>query len=301
MEVISKYELTYANATSNIPYPDTDDGEELWTAGTYARGIQKVQDGKIYEVVALNTSDSITDGLVASPATWIYVKPANFYRPISNDDDTAATQADSIWYEVTAAEIISGIGLFGVSGVSVTVTVNNTNIDPIDPIYDETQSAVDNSEVYDWVSYWTLPSDAKETFYFDDLPTFLNSTTRITVNAPSGTASLENLVIGELVDVGETLSRMAPKLRSTSRFIGATQISSGSVRELEASVKYDTAKHDYIYRRMERMNDVTTLWAGTSKFSTSVVLGVGSVEFEVTNIEKSDATYSIRRYTQDGN
>lgn len=305
MEVTIKLTLDDATASSNVPYPDAAAGEELYEPGTYSQGAQKVQGGSIYEVVASSTSDTIDQGLVASPATWAYIEPANFYKPLRNDNDVALSYSENIEYEVTSSSIVSAVSLFGVAGQSVNVTVTNTNIDPSNPIYNVTQSAVDNSDVYDWVSYWTLPSNAKETFYFNDLPTFVNSTVKATISAPSGTAEVENIVLGELVDLGETLSGMSPQLRSTSRFIdgtfGRTWITRGSVRELQATVKYPTAKHDYIFRRVEQMNDIATTWAGTNKFSTSVVLGTGEASFELYPYPNSDATYTVTRYTSNGN
>lgn len=307
MEFIAKLDLDDTSATSNVPYPDTADGEVEYTAGTYSQGTQRVQNGNIYEVVATSTSDTIDAGLIASPATWIYIEPANFFKPLRNDNETALTYAEFIQYQLSSSANISGVALFGVGGQSVTVRQINSTINPVSPhyIYNITENAADNSEVYDWLSYWTLPSNTKETFYFNDLNPYSNTTTQVAINATGGTAQLENLIIGELVDAGETLSNMEPVLRSTSRFIdtefGRTYISKGSVRELNAEVKYDTAKHDYLYRRLEKLIDVQTAWAGTSKFSTSVVLGSGEVSFSVTNTLKSDATYQIKRYTSDGN
>lgn len=310
MEVIIKYMLDddAIGTTSNIPYPDSAAGESLYTTGTYARGVQKVQNGNIYEVVASSTSDTITAGLIASPATWIFVKPANFYAALRNENDFASSYADEIIYTFTAEGIASAAAFFGVDGNEVNVTVVNDVINPVDPhiIYNVTQSTVDNSDVFDWWSYLTVPPERTETVYFDDMPIEIGSTITATVSNNGGTAALENLVIGELVDLGVTLTGMSPQLRSTSRFVedafgNRTQISRGSVRELEATVKYPTNKHDYIYRRVRLMTDITTAWVGSSKFKTGIVLGSGEPSFELYPYKNSDATYSIKRYISNGN
>lgn len=315
MEVIIKYMLDEmaindpSSAQSNIPYPDAGAGEILWTAGTYNTGDKRVFNGSIYEVIASpSTTDSIEAGLLKSPPSWVFVKPANFYAALRNENDFSSSYADLVQYEFTADGIASAAAFFGVDGNEVNVKVVNDAVNPVAPheIYNITQSTIDNSDIFDWWPYLTIPPERAETIYFNDMPEEIGSTITMTVNNSGGTASLENVVVGELVDLGVTLSGMTPQLRSTSRFIddafgNRTTISRGSVRELEATVKYPTSKHDYIYRRIERMNDITTAWAGTSKFSTSVVLGTGEASFELYPYELSDATYSITRYISNGN
>lgn len=294
MQVIIPKTITPDILTSNVAFPAA--GETEWVAGSYDTGDTVYVGTTLYRSLKDANTDEPTVGELATPATWLAVGSVMRYKMFDAENQTQTENADEIEVTFDFIGLKTGLAIFNVDANEVTVNMDSARGGA--GVYNETYSAVDRSGVVDWWTYYKHIRPRQSSFSFDDLPAYTDGVVTVTIDNTGGTAKCGNLVIGELFDLGKTLTDMEPVVRDISRyttdaFRRRTYISKGSVRELNATVMFDTAKHDQIQRVMEQLVGTPTAWIGARKFSTSIIWGRGSYRPTLTTSEKSDARYEI--------
>lgn len=297
MQVIIPKVITEDILTSNIAFPAA--GEVEWTAGSYNTGDQRYVGTTIYEALT-TTTDEPTVGELAKPATWLNIGGVERYRMFDSENSTVTTGDISIDdgdinVTIEYSGLKDALALLNTDANSVTVTAPSVRGGST---YNRTIEGIDRTEISGWWSFYKAQRGRKSTFLFDDLPVFSDTMVTVSIENGANVATCGNMVIGQLYDLGETLSGMSPRIKNLSRYVTdtfgrKTYISKGSARELDVTVKYDTSKHDAIQRVMESIVGTPAVWIGTNKFTTSVVWGEGEYTPEVSNHTKSDANYVI--------
>jgi hypothetical protein len=192
MRVIIPLKMTDAILTnSNVP---EDDFPEWNSSVSYTTG-QKVivlSTHRIYEALQNNTNvNPVTD----TAETWLDIGPTNRWSVFDGAIESQTTQFQTVEYEFTSDGTYSGIALLNMEASQVTVDILDS-IEGAQPTL--TFSLVDNSNVFDWFSYFFFPILSKKDLIVSNLPIFANSVITINVTA------LETVKIGEII-IGEDL------------------------------------------------------------------------------------------------
>lgn len=200
MKVIKPINIDDSNLlSSTIPEPDSSAGEIEWTAGTYVKGVRRIvsSEHKVYEVVAdPDTTDNPVTGAAASPQTWVEVGPTNKYAMFDNVNSTTSNGDDIV------VELKTGFVAAGLAGFNITAnSINITCVSAVDgEVYNIDIEMIDNSEVVDWLTYFTEPFVITDQFILTDIPAYSDLTTTVTFTGVS--ASVGTLINGKVVDLG---------------------------------------------------------------------------------------------------
>lgn len=198
--------------SSNVP--ENDHAE--WSAGTaYTVGNRVIllSTHRIYEAVGSSTG--------VNPATddgtnWLNIGATNRWKAFDQKIGDPVTQLDSISYTLTDDNSTpTGVALFGLKGVTATVTVT----DSVDgEIYNQTNSLLDSDEIFDWFSYFFEEITFVTTTLFTGIPPYRGATVSVTVTEDTGeTAQLGQLVFGYVTDLGVTTYGTAISIQDFSR------------------------------------------------------------------------------------
>lgn len=301
MDVIIPKKIDSSTLTSNIAFPAT--GEIEWVAGTYSAGDVRYVGTTKYESLKDNNSDEPTAGEKLTPPSWLNIGGVERYRMFDDRNETVTTgdlaiDSGRIETTFTYLGLKNAMALFNTTANTVTVVIDSARGGGAG-IYARSISGIDRTGIVNMWLYFKQIRGRRKTFLFDDLPAYGDSVVHVAIDNGAVEAKCGNLVLGQIFNLGETLSGMTPRIRDltrsiTDQFERETIISRGSARELDVTVKYDTTNHDSIQRQMEQLVGVPTAWIGTNKFDTSIVWGRASYTPEVSNNPKSDANYTIK-------
>lgn len=150
---------------------------------------------KFESLEAANLGNALTD-----PAKWLDLGPTNRWAMFDRKLGTVTENPDSIAVTLAVAERVTGLAAFGLLGSTVHIVIT----DPIEGVvYDEEHDLVDHSNVNDYWDYFFAPI-LRRTELFVELPPYAGVDIDVTIEGESGTAKCGNLVIGELVELGDT-------------------------------------------------------------------------------------------------
>lgn len=216
MMMIKPATITPANLTSLVPENDAP----AWAAGTYKNGDKVISNHHVFESLAdSNTADPAKD----DPAVpkWLDRGATNRWRMFDKSagqvvaSGTGKVQRrvsqigvftanpETIDITITPGSVVTGLALFGLVGYQVTITVN----DPVDGVVygPEVISLVDPSagDMWEWLF---TPVDRIDNLVLTDLPAYGTASIHILIEAGTGgTAQCEAAVVGEVVDLGESI------------------------------------------------------------------------------------------------
>lgn len=194
--------LTYSNVVENDYAP--------WASGTaYVRGDYAISTTThtIYRALVDSTGEdpdiesvNFSDPLIQDPDTryWQIMGATNRWKLFDSKPSQPCVQANSVEVELRPGVFISGIAGFELSAESVRVQVYADDI----LIYDRTAQLRDESGVVGWLTYFTAPYLPATEFVFTDLPVL--GTPRIVVTFEGTECHVGQLVIGQLIRIGET-------------------------------------------------------------------------------------------------
>lgn len=184
--------------SSNVPETDFP----VYNAGTtYNLNDQVIVttgSHKIYKsLVASNVGNPVTD-----ITKWAFVSATNRWKL---HDQYANSQT------VNSTSIVNSYQMVGrCNSVALTnVDANTINVKVTDPlaggvVYNNTRNLTSYSGITDWYGYFFEPIKRDTGATFLDLPITNNATIDITVSAPSGTAKVGVLLLGNFKDLGST-------------------------------------------------------------------------------------------------
>ena len=198
--------------SSNVPENDYAEWN-VATAYTVGNRVILLSTHRIYEAVGSSTG--------VNPATddgtnWLNIGATNRWKAFDQKISDPVTQLDSISYTLTDdTSTPTGVALFGLKGVSATVTVT----DAVEgEVYNQTNSLLDSDEIFDWFSYFFEEITYVSTTLFTGIPPYRGSTVSVTVTEDTGeTAQLGQLVFGSLTELGVTTYGTAISIQDFSR------------------------------------------------------------------------------------
>jgi hypothetical protein len=196
MRIVTPQPITPANLTaSNVTITET-----LWTAGTYTTGTQRYEGTTLYEVIASpSTTDQPSVGAAKTVPTWKIIGAINRYKMFDNVISTQTSRTGTIVVTVVPAQVANAVAFFGLAGNTINVTMT----DPIEgTVYNQTKSLQDNTLITDWYAYFFEGIYQKEDAIFADLPSYINGSIIVTINAGAGTAKCGEMVMGRQQTLG---------------------------------------------------------------------------------------------------
>ena len=200
MKIINPHEVLDSELTSNIPITET-----LWTAGTYNPGDQRYWTATSFELYEclITTTDQPDVGAAKTTPTWKKLGRVNRWAAFDEIIGSVTTSTGTtVDMTVDTDNIINSVAMFKLSGETVQVIVNNTSEGVV---YDETVNLVDTSTVSDWYTYFFEPIVQREDVVLTDLPQYgANTTVQVIVTKAATGASIGELVLGFLTDIGYT-------------------------------------------------------------------------------------------------
>ncbi|MBL4726168.1 MAG: hypothetical protein JKY83_05755, partial [Rhizobiaceae bacterium] len=98
--------------------------------------------------------------------------------------------------------LITGIAFFGLDAESVQVEIYDAGSNLV---FDRTKSLIDTTEIVDWFSHFTWASDYDTEAMFIGIPGYSGHQIDITISAPTGTASVGQIVLGQVHALGGSL------------------------------------------------------------------------------------------------
>lgn len=164
---------------------------------TYAKDA-KVDYGTHYYISLVNSNLNNIPDAVGSTA-WAFLSPDNKHAMFDGQVSTETTKATSPLTVTVACGIVNSVGLIGLTGSSVTITVTDNGASP--PVYTRTVG-LDGTIITDWYMYFFEPFVQLGEVVLTDLPPYLNG--RITMNLSGGGAvAIGELIIGTVYTLGD--------------------------------------------------------------------------------------------------
>lgn len=274
MRIISPVEIGESNLVAsnavNEDYP-------AWTPGTYSTGDKVIVDLDIYEA-RTETTDEPTAGAKASPATWLRLGFVNQMRMFRGGRDSLTTREESLDVTITVTDTVDSLGLIGMSGVNVTVTMT---FGSEGEVYRREEALADLG-VSDYWEYFFLPVKYRQDLVLFDLPPYPGAEIRIQITAQStagSIASIGRLVIGSALDVGKTVYGTAPRslnfgIQKEDGFGNLELTPRRVVRLLDYRVVIDAQRDDYVLSELEQLHNRVALFVGTPDKERSITIGV---------------------------
>jgi hypothetical protein len=272
MRIITPQPITEANLTSsNVPETDYP----LWSAGTYTLGTRRIYAHKIYEVIVASTTSQPDVGAVAAPPQWLDLGATNRYKMFDSVISTQTSQTGTIVVTVLPAQITNAVAFFGLVGNTINVTVT----DPVEGVvYNQTKSLQDNTFIVDWYLYYFEGFYQKEDAVFDDLPSYINASITVTVNAGAGTAKIGEMVMGRqqtlgVSNFGTSVSIQDYSVKTTDQFGNVVIVQRAFSKRADYDVTVETPLVSAVQKLLADIRTTPTVFIGDDDKPETVVYG----------------------------
>lgn len=272
MIIITPIETTAATLIdSNVPETDAP----AWTAGTYTIGQQRIYNHRVYEVLVASTTDQPDLGAAASPPTWLDTGATNRFKMFDQIISTDTAQTGTIEVTIEPGTVANGVAMFGLSGTSVTVTMN---VPGEGEVYSRTDSLQDNTLILDWYGYFFEDVTYKSDAVFIDLPSYGTASLSITIDAGVSTARCGELVIGKqrslgLTNFGTSVSIQDYSVKSTDQFGNVVVVQRAYSKRADYDVTVETSKVASAQSILAGIRTTPTVFIGDESRAETVVYG----------------------------
>lgn len=280
MRVVRPVAINAATLTaSNVAENDAP----AWASGgSYSAGQQVLDNHHVFEWLgsaAGNTTVRPSEDM-SVPVKWLDTGADNRYRMFDKQAGTKwligrkTTNPELIDVTIQSGQVVNSVGLIGVSGASVTVTMESPGEGIV---YDRTVQMADTG-VMSWYDYFFAPFDRRDNLALFDLPAYGNASVRVQISAPGGTAATGMLIIGSAVNIGDAVYGTGVGLdnytnTTEDEFGNVTITPRGSRRVVEFDVRIPTNEHGSVLRTLERLKDTAALYVGDPDKDSTITVG----------------------------
>lgn len=296
MKIIRPTPVTDGRLTaSDVPIDDYP----AWAAGEYSAGDSVVVGIEAFEALE-TTSDEPVVGASASPPSWLRLGYVNRWRMFRDGRDSKTRQDGGIATTVTPGQVVNGLALLGLEGLSVTVTMT----DPVEGIvYQRTEQITDIS-VNNWYDWYFLPYGFREDFVFTDMPPYSGAEISVAVNTsnPSDTSAVGRYVIGMVRDLGLTLYGTSVRtqdfsVRERDGFGNLTIVRRRQIRLVDYRVDVETPLVDSVKRELDQIANEETVFIGADHMGSTIIFGFyRDFDITISNYALSAATLEVEGY-----
>lgn len=272
MRIVTPQPITSAKLTaSNVAITET-----AWTAGTYATGVQRYEGTTLYEVIATpSTADQPSIGVIATPPTWKTISAINRFKMFDNVISTQSTRTGTVAVTVDPGDIVNAVAFFGLLGNTINVVMN----DPVEgEVYDETKSLQDNTLIVDWYTYFFEGIYQQTDAVFADLPSYLNATITVTIDAGAGTAACGEMVMGRqatlgVSNFGTSVSIQDYSIKTTDDFGNIIIQERAFSKRADYDVTVETSRVSSVQKLLADIRTTPTVFIGEEDKPETVVYG----------------------------
>lgn len=169
-----------------------------WSSGTTYAKDAKVDYGTHYYNSLVNTNTNNIPDVVGS-TFWEFIGPDNKHAMFDGQVSTETTKATSPLTVTVACGIVNSVGLIGLTGSSVNITVRDNGASP--PVYSRTV-ALDGTIILDWYMYFFEPFVQLGEVVLTDLPPYLNGRITMTLSG-GGAVAIGEFILGTVYTLGD--------------------------------------------------------------------------------------------------
>ena len=296
MKIIRPTPVTDGRLTaSDVPIDDYP----AWAAGEYSAGDSVVVGIEAFEALE-TTSDEPVAGASKAPPSWLRLGYVNKWRMFRDGRDSKTRKDGGIATTVTPGQVVNGLALLGLEGLSATVTMT----DPVEGIvYQRTEQITDIS-VNNWYDWYFLPYGFREDFVFTDMPPYSGAEISVVVNTsnPADTSAVGRYVIGMVRDLGLTLYGTSVRtqdfsVRERDGFGNLTIVKRRQIRLVDYRVDVQTQLVDSVKRELDQIANDETVFIGSDSLGSTIIFGFyRDFDITISNYALSAATLEVEGY-----
>lgn len=272
-----------------------EDDYAAWaSATTYGLGDHAISTAlhRIYESVQAANLNHDPAGTAAA-AWWLDIGPTNRWAMFDDVVGTVTERITPLTVEI-APGICNALALLDIDANTVEITITDgTAATAI--VFGETYDMGDQALLESWYDYFFAPIDPRDTLIVEGLPPYNNAHITVTVSADSTaqTVGVGTLVIGSLVDLGQTL--VAPSIgiidysrKQTDDFGAVSVVERSYAKKIEASFLVETRRLDYIARRLAEVRAAPVVWIADDRSEYGSLVAFGFYRDWGINIKYAD-------------
>ena len=292
MRITVPDDLKTANTTTNL---DVEDPSPEWVAGTsYSIGDEawKASTHRVYRSAVDNNTDDPEVGVRKDPKTWIDIAPTNEWAFRDEINTTQTIRADSltITHQMVSDTFLSAIDLFNIAAETVQITL--TSVQAGGQFFDETFSLEDLNNINDLFDYrYAAFRPSLKTLAVTSFQAYTDTVATITLNNPTNDAALGNIVIGESLQIGATLTDFTTPIMDYSRrtvdeFGNVFLKDFGSSKQFRGQVAIPIGDVNYVYETLSDLAGIPVSFVGDARYTGSIVYGTVSIipAYSVTDV-----------------
>lgn len=272
MRIVTPQPITSATLTaSNVTISET-----LWTAGTYTTGTQRYEGTTLYEVIASpSTTDQPSVGAAKATPTWKIIGAINRYKMFDNVISTQTSRTGTIVVTVDPGQVINAAAFFGLSGNTINVVLT----DPVEGVvYNQTKTLQDNTLISDWYAYFFENIYPLTDAVFTDLPSYLNATITVTINAGGAVAKCGEMVIGRQATLGvanfnTSISIQDYSIKTTDDFGNIVIEERAYSKRADYDVTVETSRVSTVQKLLADIRTTPTVFIGEEAKPETVIYG----------------------------
>lgn len=290
--------LRTANTTTNL---DVEDPRPQWAAGAYSIGDEawKASTHRVYRSAVDNNTDDPEVGVRKDPKTWIDIAPTNEWAFRDEINTTRTVRADSltITHQMVSEAFLSAIDLFNISAVDVQITL--TSAQAGGQFFDETFSLQDFNNINDLFDYrYAAFRPPLKTLAVTGFQAYTDTVATITLLNKGADAALGNIVIGESLEIGATLTDFTTPIMDYSRrtvddFGNVFLRDFGSSKQFRGQVAIPIGDVNYVYETLSDLAGTPVSFVGDARYTGSIVYGTVSIIPAYSGIDVSIATVKV--------
>ena len=284
--------LRTENTTTNL---DVEDPRPEWSAGeTYSIGDEawKASTHRVYRSAVDNNTDDPEVGVRKDPKTWIDIAPTNEWAFRDEVNTTQTVRADSltITHQLVSETFLSAIDLFNVSAADVQITLTSDQAGG--QFFDETFSLQNFDNINDLFDYrYAAFRPSLRSLAVTGFQEYTDTVATITLTDPGSDAAIGNIVIGESLEIGATLTDFTTPIMDYSRrtvdeFGNVFLKDFGSSKQFRGQVAIPIGDVNYVYETLSDLAGTPVSFVGDSRYTGSIVYGTVSIipAYSVTDV-----------------
>ena len=283
--------LRTESTTTNL---DVEDPRPEWVAGTYSIGdvAWKASTHRVYRSAVDNNTDDPEVGVRKDPKTWIDIAPTNAWAFRDEVNTTQTVRADSltITHELVSETFLSAIDLFNISATDVQITLTSDQAGG--QFFDKTFCLENFENINDLFDYrYAAFRPPLRSLAVSGFQAYTDTVATITLTSDGADVALGNIVIGESLEIGATLTDFTTPIMDYSRrtvdeFGNVFLKDFGSSKQFRGQVAIPINDVNYVYETLSDLAGTPVSFVGDSRYTGSIVYGTVSIipAYSVTDV-----------------
>lgn len=277
--------LAYSNVTEN----DAPDWSASKTGG-YNQGDRVMDSHHVWEWLSSAAGNTTVAPSADTSATakWLDTGPTNRWKMFDKESGNtwrvgmATTNSETIDVKITPGAVVNAIGLFGLvaSRVQIKMTEPTGKEGPNNDgvVYDSGQVNLADVGVSNWYDYFFMPLDRNEALVDLKLPAYGNATVQVTITNPGATAAASLLVLGQYIEIGDSIYGTSLGLQSYSTttedvFGNVSIVRRGNKNVVDYDVRIPTENLDSTFRTLRRLQNTACVFVGNESMEATITVG----------------------------